>query len=177
VANKVTSVTIHYYGAQGSSKRTRYGIILPSTFSGIFEATGALTEWRSGSLSETALTNLNGLATPAGGLEEMIWVIEKNGTSGHDNAYEIYMSVAVEGHGTFNIFVKEVSSSEWTEIGGSALEAIGKTTVEPTAPSTAKFLESPITEGAKVKGKFTITTALKEAIEPVIAAGLLPMLI
>jgi hypothetical protein len=65
---------------------------------------------------------------------------------------------------TFNCFLKEVSVNEWTvEGGGTALEAIGKTTVEPTNPSTSKFLKKETTS-KKVEAKIVLPAGLITAL-------------
>ncbi len=65
---------------------------------------------------------------------------------------------------TFNCFLGEVSVNEWTvEGGGTALEAIGKTTAEPTNPSTSKFLKKE-TSSKKVEAKIALPAGLISAL-------------
>jgi hypothetical protein len=65
----------------------------------------------------------------------------------------------------FNLFLASVPTNEWTvEGGGTALEAIGKETVEPTNPSTAKQLKSTAAN-KKAEATVTIPGALKTALE------------
>lgn len=66
----------------------------------------------------------------------------------------------------FNLFLKEVPLNEWTvEPSGTALEAVGKEAVEPSAASTTKKLKSPAEAGKKFTGKITIPAGLTAALE------------
>lgn len=68
----------------------------------------------------------------------------------------------------FNVFLKEVTLNEWTvEGGGTALEAIGKTAIQPAEPSTAKLLKVAAAS-KKLEALLDLTSgdglALKEAL-------------
>lgn len=79
-------------------------------------------------------------------------------------------SLGFRGMGTavafmnYNVFLKEVITNQWAiEGGGTALEAIGKETVEPSVPSASKGLKSGAS-GTKIEAKLALG-ALATALE------------
>lgn len=159
--SKPTAAAVHYYSSKGN--KITAGITAP--FSDAGEQLGTPAAWYVHNLTKA---HAESLTTPKA-IEELVWLVEKNVSAGSAQLLDVYLSLVINGE-TFNLFVKEVTLNEWTIVGGgTALEAIGKTTVEPTVPSSTKELSC---EGTKtVKGTFTVTEAVKNALERTIALG------
>lgn len=156
-----TAAAVHYYSSKGN--KISAGITAPFSDSG--EQPGTAAGWYVRNLTKAEAEGL----TTAKVIEELVWLVEKYIAAGSAQLLDVYLSLVINGE-TFNLFVKEVTLNEWTIIGGgTALEAIGKTTLEPTVPSSSKELSC---EGLKkVQGKFTVTEAVKNALERTIVIG------